>query len=261
MKTNFHASAKKKNTARRFLIVIIVLVLILNVFDVMWPQSAIRGVLVPMTALRNMLSVPFTSLHTLFTSKAFLASEQERLQKRVTELELGALQASVDQLLVDAITVERTYAKNGTQVPVLMRPPFSPYDTLVLDARQKQFTVGDRVFVYGVLIGQISAVDSTTATVVLYTAPNTTTVVRIGSVDAEAVGHGGGRYVVTLPKDVVLEVGAAVTVPQAEYMLLGVVNAVDIQENGTFQDVHISLPVALSQLMVVTVTSSSSVVQ
>jgi cell shape-determining protein MreC len=261
MKTNFHASVKKKHKTRRTLIIVALIVIVLNVFDIVWPQSALRIVLVPMTALRNMLSTPFVSLHTLFTSKDYLVVEQQRLQLRVTELELTALQSSVDQSLVDEINTERTYATSGVQVPVLMRPPFSPYDTLVLDRRGVSIAVGDHVFVYGVLIGKVSFVDTTTATVLLYTAPHTTTTARIGSLDVSVVGNGGGRYVATLPKDVVIEVGSAVTVPQVENTLLGVVSAIDIQDNGTFQDAHIALPVALNQLTVVTVTNTTSVLQ
>lgn len=261
MKTNFHASAKKKHKSKRILLFVIILVVILNVFDVVWPQSILRSILVPMTMLRNTLSSPFVALHTLFASKDYLVREQKRLQDRVTELEVSTLQSMVDQSLVDAMTLERTYTTSGVQLPVLMRPPFSPYDTLVIDRRISSVAVGDLVFAYGVLIGRVSFVDTATATVQLYTSPHTTTVARIGSIDVNVIGQGGGRYIATLPKDVAIEVGTAVIVPQIEHVLLGVVSAINIQNNGTFQDAHISLPVALHQLTVVTVTSSGDMVQ
>lgn len=254
MKTNFHASAKKRNKKGRVLLVVLIIVVCINVFDIVWPQSALRVVLFPMTALRTIVLQPFTALQTLFSNNDALIRERDALQQRVTTLELAELQASIDAAVETALRTERSYAISGVQLPVLMRPPFSPYDTLVLDARAlSDIAIGDAVYTYGVLIGRVSEIGNQIATVSLYTSPKTTTVARIGTLDVSVVGQGGGRYVATVPKDVAVSVGDAVSVPEMYYALLGVVSSVDVQESGAFQDIHIALPVSVHTITAVTV--------
>jgi cell shape-determining protein MreC len=259
MKTNFHGNTKHKKRGGRIIFVILAVVLLLNVFDVLWPQTVVRSLLGPVVGVRSALAKPFSGISGAFHEKASLEAENKKLQERITELELAALQATVDTGLIPAITTERETSPVGSQLIVLMRPPFSLYDTLILDARNMNVSVGDRVFAYGVLLGAISHVDATTATVQLFTAPGVKTAIRIGTMDAEAVGQGGGRYIAVFPKDVQIEVGAAVVMPQAFNTIIGAVGAVDVDKNGTFQNVHVSIPVSLNNLSVVTVTPAGVV--
>ncbi len=259
MKTNFHGNTKQKKRKGRAVLVILAVVLLLNVFDVLWPQTVVRSLLGPVVSVRSALAKPFSGITGIFHAKTTLEAENKKLQERITELELTALQATVDTALIPAITAEREQSPAGAQLIVLMRPPFSLYDTLILDVRNTNVSVGDRVFAYGVLLGTISHVDATTATVQLFTAPGVKTPIRIGMMDAEAVGQGGGRYIAIFPKDTQIEVGSAVVMPQAFNTVVGAVGAVDVDKNGTFQNVHISIPISLNNLSVVTVTPASVV--
>lgn len=262
MKTIYHGSVKKKrNTGTRVLLVLVALVLLMNIFDVLWPQTALRAALAPLVAVRSFIATPFTALYALVADKQQLIAERDALQERVVQLELGALQVSTDRSTEQAVTRERTFLRDGVVVPVLVRPPYSLYDSLVIDTREHAVGVGDAVFTYGVRIGTITHVDTFSATVGLFTSPGTKTPVRLGSVDAEAVGQGGGRYQITIPKDVVLTDGSAVVHPASFGALLGVVSARETAGNDTFQTVHVALPVAFSMLDAVTVVPPPAVLE
>jgi len=142
---------------------------------------------------------------------------------------------------------------------VLTRPPFSPYDTFIVT--NNGITVGSDVYVRGVLIGYVEDVYMYTARVRLLSSPDTNTVVRIGTVDAEAVGHGGGRYRISLPKDVPVAAGDVVVAPDRGYQLLGTVSAIDDSEAGSFKTVHIALPTSLSDITTVTIAPNQYVVE
>jgi len=261
MKTNFHGNVRKKSLGRRIVVVVILIVIGLNFFDILWPQTVVRSVLGPIVTVRTFLLKPFSGVTASFANKTKLAEENRTLKNRVTELELATLQATVDVSTSLAVIAEREHSPEGEQVPVLMRPPFSPYDSLIIDTRKVSASPGDKVFAFGVLIGEITTVDEKTASVNLYTSPNTKTAVRIADIDTEATGQGGGRYVMTIPKDIKVEIGTAIVVPSAFNVLLGAVGAVEVDKNGTFQNVHATIPVSLNQLTVVTLTKPADVLE
>lgn len=261
MMTNFRGSTKKKRTGRRVVLVLVVCILLLNVFDVLWPHTAVRSLLIPIRTARQWVATPFEHLAVSFKDKDVLVSENQMLKAKITELELRSLQQQVQQTLSTALVAEQAYGTQGAVLPVLVRPPYSPYDTLVLDVRGRTVLMGSNVFAHGVLIGVVTQVDALTAVVTLHTSPGTKTLVRVGAMDAEAVGQGGGRYVISVPKDIVIEQGAVVVAPEVFNTVLGVVGAVDPDAGGTFQDAHVSLPVALSTLEAVTVTDPVSVLE
>lgn len=258
---NFHGSTRKKRTGRRVVIALILLLLALNIFDVLWPHTAVRSLLMPVRVVRQWVTAPIGYLTRAFADKDALVTENQMLKAKITELEVRSLQQQVHQSMYTAFSAEQSYGTQGTVVPVLVRPPYTPYDTLVLDVRGQSVVQGSQVFVHDVVIGEVTQVDSLTAVVTLFTSPGTKTLVRIASVDAEAVGHGGGRYVITVPKDVSVEAGAVVVAPRAFNAVLGVAGAIDPDAAGTFQDIHVSLPVAFSALEAVTVVPPSPMVE
>ncbi|MEY2640838.1 MAG: rod shape-determining protein MreC [Candidatus Parcubacteria bacterium] len=262
MKTIFHGSAKKKpRLGRRVLLSIVAVVVLFNIFDVLWPQTIVRSFLAPMVAARTFIFSPFAGIRTAFVDKAAVVAERDALAARVRELEIGTLQSSVDGATSAAVRTERTFLEQGMVVPVLVRPPFSPYDSLVLDTRKATVSVGDGVFAHGVRIGTITHVDAFSATAGLLTSPGTKTPVRVASVDGEAVGQGGGNYTITIPKDVSVTVGQAVVHPGSFQTILGVVSALEEDTNAAFQVVHVALPVAFSALDAVTVVALPAVLE
>jgi cell shape-determining protein MreC len=210
----------------------------------------------PVIDVQNTLFSPLTGITRFFITKNALSQENQTLRARVAELEVMTLHQRLQQQLhQDAQREMESDIHNGTQVSVLIRPPFSPYDTLLIDRREAAINTGDYVFLQGVLIGEVEDVHSTTALVRLFSSSAQTIVVRVGGIDVEADGLGGARYSVTLPKDSSVAVGDIIVVPEVYNALFGIVSEIRNQDGGPFNTVYFTTPVALGSMTTVTVVN------
>lgn len=261
MKMNYHGSTKKKSPRKKVVGILIVLVVLANVFSFVLPKRIVHTVSAPLYGVSAAVSTPFKNIAAYFTSRNELEEEKRALNERIKELEVSLLQQQVLQKMEDDRQVEQNLSPEGVTLFVMTRPPYSPYDTFVVRNLNNTLTVGDMVYARGVLIGTISEVFAHTSIVRLLSSPDTQTIVRVGSLDAEATGYGGGRYVISLPKDVAVAVGDVITVPAYGNQLLGVVASIENQEGSSFQKVYASVPTSLADITFVTVVEGSSVLE
>lgn len=132
---------------------------------------------------------------------------------------------------------------------VLVRPPATPYDTLMLDVGFKDgVAVGDLVFAGGsVAIGQVTEVYRTTARATLLSAPGASReAILHGSGVATPVvleGQGGGAFMAQVPQGVVVMPGDSVTFPSLMPVFVAQVAAVEAPAGASFQTVYLQLPV------------------
>lgn len=134
---------------------------------------------------------------------------------------------------------------------VLVRPPFAPYDELVIDGgTDLGFSAGDKVYAAGrVLIGSISEALGQTSKVALYSSPGKAEQVLIGSSNAAATasGRGGGQYYAELPRSAAIFPGDFVIAPSLGDAPFGVVKAVLSDPARAFQTVIFTPPVNVFQ--------------
>jgi cell shape-determining protein MreC len=146
---------------------------------------------------------------------------------------------------------EERRASGKILAPVLVRPPFAPYDEFVVSGGEDMgFAPGDRVYASEqVLIGTISEVLSRTSKVLLYSSPKQTHQVLVGSgnILATAVGRGGGQYSAELPRSAQVKEGDSVIVPSLWDKPFGIVNAVISDPAQPFVTVLFSPPVNIFQ--------------
>ena len=132
---------------------------------------------------------------------------------------------------------------------VLLRPPATPYDTLMLDVGLADgVSVGDIVFAGGVVaIGHLTEVYRTTARATLYSAPGEAHDVLIltegGSVPVVAEGQGSGSFVGKLPQGVQVAPGDTAYFPDLTPILAARVSATETAPGESFQTVYMHLPV------------------
>ncbi len=140
---------------------------------------------------------------------------------------------------------------------ILVRPPVSLYDTLVIDIGSNDgIKQGDKVYAEGdTLLGDISDVFAGESKVALYSAPGRETSVLVGTttIAAQATGKGGGNFTLKLPAQTPLAVGAVVTVPQLRSRVLGVVDRILVDSSDSVQTVLFRSPANISQLRFVEV--------
>jgi len=138
---------------------------------------------------------------------------------------------------------------------VLLRPPATPYDTLVIDAgKEEGAVVGDYVSAGGsALVGTISEVYAHAARVRLFSAPGEKyNALLRGSVPLSIEGQGGGSMVAQAPSGTVVSAGDTALVPGIAGGLVARVTQVDKTESS-FVTIYFQLPANIFTLRFVEV--------
>ncbi len=191
-------------------------------------------------------------------SPTSLLAENEMLKLKLANLEL-TLASSTTELLIqqnqDLLTLlgrATTTRSIYTAAAVLVRPPATPYDEMIIDLGQDDgVSTSTNVYAPGqVLIGQVAEVWRHTARVSLFSSPGRSFNVLVGPdrVPATAVGEGGGEYRAQVPHGTTLVPGDIVTEPALHDRAFGTVVSVNTNSANPFDDVLLAPPVNIDQL-------------
>ena len=130
---------------------------------------------------------------------------------------------------------------------ILKKPPFTAYDSFILDIGTKNgIKLNDKVYVYGnILIGEIAEVSYSTSKVKLFSSYNTKYEVIIGknNIQAVAIGRGGGNFETTVPRDVSVSEGDSITIPEISNSVFGIVGKVIADPARAFSTIIFSQPI------------------
>ncbi len=109
-------------------------------------------------------------------------------------------------------------SQNKILAQILKKPPFSAYDILIIDiGSDHNIKIGNKVYAVGnILIGEIAEIIGKTSKVKLYSSYGEKYDVLIGqkSIQAVASGQGGGAFEAVLPRDVKVQQGDIIIIPQ-----------------------------------------------
>lgn len=167
---------------------------------------------------------------------------------------IKTLQAENTQL--QELLGRRSSSENSILAAVIVHPPKSPYDTLIIDAGAEQGITTNMV-AYGAdefVIGRVTDVQKKTSVITLFSSSNQKESVLIGttttasSTTAIAEGRGGGNFYIKLPRNIEVSVGDPVIWPAAHLALLGVVEKVDADMGGTYEHIYFKSPVNIQSL-------------
>lgn len=182
--------------------------------------TPVQAIAQPFAAIRNALSTSVEGLSTFFQSKESLQAQNTTLKKDAALY--AAVVAERDYFATKAYQLQTLLGEFGSSSPsafvtaaVFSKPDFSPYDTMLVAAGSDQgVATGDLVFADPyTLIGYVSSVSATAATVTAYSTPGQTINVLLGSssLEAAAEGLGGGTLEVRLPRNSPVAIGDIVT--------------------------------------------------
>lgn len=229
----------KKKTNKK--VVTIIVVLLLLFFFGSFIQRLVHLPATPIVAVKNIIIYPFKTSIDYFKFKKTLTNENEELRKENRRLE-------IENLTIESLKRENESLKNIVEyvdtiedfdiAKVLNQPPYSPYDTFLVDI-DNGVSVGSEVYFLGVLLGEVEEVYNNTAVVRLYSSPNKNIFVQIAGQQTEAVGIGGGGFVASLPKDLDLENNKVVFVNEKP---IGKIDAIETDESGAFQNIYFRYP-------------------
>jgi cell shape-determining protein MreC len=211
---------------------------------------------------------PVSALVVKLLTPLFYVRE-ELAKSTVAELrsELASTTAKLadrDQLYAEnqelKLLLGRSNTSRETLAAVLMRPPATPYDTLLIDIGSKQgVAVGQMVFAGGKsAVGDISEVFENSARVSLFSAPSRSfeALVQQASGKTLAVafsGQGAGSFVGQVPAGSGVSVGDTVVVPGMQSAYLGEIAHIDAPDGSSFETLYVQLPVNVFMLRFVEV--------
>ncbi len=187
-----------------------------------------------------------------------MAARESLSSSQVTDLEAElasstAALADRDLLYQENLNLKQILGRSGGKqiilAGVLMRPPATPYDTLMLDAGSEQgVAVGDLVLGGGEsAIGTIAQVYPTTARAELFSSPGQNLTALLTSGDGAAtpidiVGQGSGSMTATVPAGTGALVGETIVFPGVNGNLAAKVSAVTAKEGDSFETIYLKLP-------------------
>lgn len=244
----------KKHRTIKIIGSIFILFIIFRIFNITIVSHIFNTPVNYILESNNKIVSPFKNTLVYFKDK-------KELQKQVEQLQAENIDLKLDVLLNRNITEEFEYFKNqfGTTSPqnniykVILKPPFTPFDSIRISGNLEFKNVGDFVFYKNILIGKIVEKDTQYASVELFSSPQKTVPVELKSSQFEAKGLGGGRYVFEVSKEFDIAEGEPIVYPEQTILILGVVEFIESNEEDLFKKIYFNLPISLDRISYVTV--------
>ena len=169
---------------------------------------------------------------------------------RLRELRVNEVMRNYEELMAQS-----GHESKGTRsivASVVADNSHAPYDTMIVDVGSHTTSVGARVFATGdVLIGTVSDVRGSAASVSLLSQPGRETKVRIGEagIMTTLTGRGDGNFWGIIPRDSSLAPGDTALLEGSIPLVVGVVGRVEDGVNVTERNVLVRAPLNLHSLV------------
>lgn len=245
--------------------VLIGLVLLVLVLAFVRPKSLTTFALTlgaPFMEVRTTASTGASFFAGLFRDKDILITENTALKR---ELESMRLKADLYDHTRRAYEELRALSSGTTPrveriARVIASPGVAPYDVLIIDIGSDEGVVaGALVFSdTGVALGFVETLGTKSSRVVLFSSPEAEEGATLArhSFPTIAYGHGGGSFVLHIPKDIAVTKGDILTRAGTADVLAFVVE-VTSRDTEAFQTVRAATPVNIYELLYVVVSSAT----
>ncbi len=257
MKMNYLLKNNQQSRGVRKPIIAVVVILAVAGFFYFFASNfasqSIYSIARPILSLRDYVFQKFADLWSVVSDKQSLARENVGLQRELDDARLSLL--SLDVYKKENEDLKNLLGRSTTEkkilASVLEKPNRSLYDTLMIDAGENQgVKKGDFVFAADFIIGNVEEVHGSYSKVSLASTPGQTFTVRVGNsgIDTQALGQGGGNFVIKLPKEIPIKVGDLIKSSGLPARFFGTVQDVEQTETGSYQFVLFNLPVNINTL-------------
>lgn len=217
-------------------------------------NSALR----PFFVLTNNIGTRMYNFSVLFNSKESLLKENQELKDELNNekgknSEYIALTRETEEL--KEILGRTDENKDTALASILVNNKI--LDTFIIDIGENQnIKEGDLVFAYGnIPVGYVSEVYNTSSKVNLFSKNKEKTNVLIQSknIYIDLIGRGGGNFEIILPRDLILEKGENVLLPNIDTYLIAKVDSIISDPRDSFQKALLTTPININQLRFVQV--------
>lgn len=190
-----------------------------------------------------------TTKESLQKANAELLRSIDRYKKYEIE---NAILKEENKRLREIASLQSVEGVDVVRVKILVKPPVSPYGSLILGSGSRDGRVRAEEVLWGeyTALGEIDEVFERSSRVRLYSDPGQEAEGLIGveGLPLTLVGRGGGTYRGELPREIDVEIGDVVRKAGSERLILGTVKGIERSTSSTFQDIYIAVPVNIYEL-------------
>lgn len=210
----------------------------------------------------------FVVRHYVMTSSGtipvFIRSRVELLN-HIQELEQQIASQKGIESTLGFVTEENEELRGllgGTTTPrivagVIARPPYTPYDTVVIDRGSEEGIVLNApvYLVGGNALGYVQSVFPHSAFITLFSSPGVEATVYVFGPDifTTAHGEGGGVIRLSVPQGIVIEKGVPVVLPSLDSGVLGLVSEIQSISTEPEQHAYVTFNTPLQSIRLVSV--------
>ena len=190
----------------------------------------------------------------IFTSKQNLVLENKHLNETIANLRQENSQLKTIETLYNKILEISTTTKEQLVLPIISKPPFSPYDTIILSYNPK-VAIGDFVFYENTLLGYVDSIKDPHISVRLFSASKTENKFYVDrtSNPITVSGIGSGNLYAQIPKDFDLNVGDILIDDLTHRHKIAVVSSIDGEDALSFKYVYFKIPVSFYNISFVSI--------
>lgn len=217
----------------------------------------------PVFNIRDKVSEPFNNFFSYFENKKKLEEENDSLRREILNLKIEILSSQTLKSEYDSLRGQiKEGDDNATVSKVVLRPPFSGFDNLILNGNFSDSNIGQKIFYRNIVLGEIVEVRGDTAIAKLLSASGQSNVGKLKDGNQiEIFGRGSGQYEIILPKDLEVSEGDPIIYPDNEIALYGVVDTVFSTEDDLFNQVLFNIPIDFSDINYVRIDNPLDVLE
>jgi cell shape-determining protein MreC len=212
----------------------------------------------PFYGITSYIQHSSATIPTFIRDRGALLEEKRALEAKLSgqqgmELTLAQVLKENEELrlLLGATREERIAAG------VVARPPYTPYDTLILDQGSDEGVI-DHAPVFlgsGLAVGYVRSTTKGSSLVTLFSSPGVETSVYIFGPDifARAYGVGGGVVRIDIPQGIALAQGDLVILPSLDSGVLGTIDSVQAIPTAPEQHAFVTLAAPIATMRLVSI--------
>ena len=253
---NFPRNSQNKSVRNLVLLVLLTFLLLFTARDIVGTFASFFTT--PLYFVRHYIETSTATVPVFVRSRIELLNEMQKLEAEV------ALQQSLHDEN-SALTNENNelrdmlHASSSPRIVagVISRPPYTPYDTLMIDRGSAEGIIAYAPVYHGknLAIGYVRNVFSHSALVTLFSSPSVESSVYIygPNLFTSAYGEGGGILRLSVPQGVAIEKGNIVVMPSLDMGIIGSIQEIQSIPTEPEQHAYVLLDVPMQSVRLVSV--------
>lgn len=188
-----------------------------------------------------------------FKNKSHLIDENNKLKKEIENLKLQKIE--LEAIKNDFINIKPFKDANRIIASVISKPPFSPFDVILLDKGSSDLVfVGNDIFIgSSTYLGKVSFLSANSSEVTLFSSSGQEREVYIQrtNTNIKLYGQGSLNFRAVVPKDLDVEEGDILIDKSFDSSIVAKVYKIDATLQGSFKTVYAKMPMSFRDIFFV----------